>query len=419
MRSLAVFGLGALVIGAIFAGLLSLFRAPAPEGPDQLVLTSATFAMLVGWETDQLNGAVAAFVRSCDRWQPRPPEKNLASFRPEFGTYAQWRSVCEAAETISLNDDQAARQFFETRFQPFHAANNQQAEGLFTGYYEPELRGALAPSETFSVPLYQRPSDLIQVDLGEFRSDLRGRRVAGRIEGNRLRPYASRAEIERSPSPAHQPFVWVDDPVDAFFLHIQGSGRVVFDNGDVMRVGYAAQNGHPYTAIGRVLVKDGHMAVEEVTMQSIRQWLDDNPDKAADLMNENHSYVYFRKIDVSEAELGPVGAQSVPLTSGRSLAVDLKHWPLGLPLWLETEWPLDPVEGDAAAAEIEPTADPFRRLMIAQDTGGAIRGPIRGDVFLGFGADAGEIAGRMKQPGTLTVLLPHEVVAAWPPDGGQ
>ena len=415
MRSLAVFGLGVLALGAALWGLLSQFDLAPPETqPDRLTFQPTDFSALAGWNDDQHGPAVSAFLRSCERWRSRPRDRSIFSSRPEFGTVGQWVAVCTAAEQVPHDSDQAARLFFEAHFRPFAASNNEAAEGLFTGYFEPELRGSPIKTGPFTVPLYQRPGDLISVDLGEFRADLKGRRVAGRIEGNRLRPYASRAEIERAPSPAHDPLVWVDDAVDAFFLHIQGSGRIVFPDGQVMRVGYAAQNGHPYTAIGRVLVQDGHLALEEVTMQSIRLWLDDNPDQAADLMNENDSYVYFRKIDLDDADLGPIGAHSVPLTTGRSLAVDRKHWPLGLPLWLDTDWPAESVQGgsETPPAEAAPVGDPLRRLMVAQDTGGAIRGPIRGDVFLGFGDEAGDIAGRMKQTGTLVVLLPVSVVEA-------
>ena len=410
MRPLLILLGGVAVLMALVWALLSQFGPAIPPRPtvDRLTLDPTSFSALNGWTQDQQASALAAFLRSCDRWQPQPDDRALASFAPEFGTMADWRTVCDQGRAVAAGDDGAARRFFEGRFTPFIASNQGDEEGLFTGYYEPELHGSLTPSETYSVPLHQRPTDLITVDLGEFRADLRGRRVAGRIEGTKLRPYASRADIVRAPSDSHDPLVFVDDPVDAFFLHIQGSGRVTLDNGEVMRVGYAAQNGHPYTAVGRVLVRDGHMPLEDVTMQSIRQWLTDNPDKAADLMNENKSYVYFRKLDVASADLGPLGAQSVPLTTKRSLAVDLKHWPLGVPLWLDTTLPPEKAAAETTSEEaVELIGIPFQRLMIAQDTGGAIRGPIRGDVFLGFGDAAGDVAGRMKQPGRFTVLLPN------------
>ncbi len=410
MRPLAIISFGVLALAGLLWGLLSMFRAPPPAEPDRLILTPIEVRSLAGWASDDVRLAIAPFLRSCDRWQGRPQDKPLTSARPAFGTYGAWRPVCDQARQVPLDDPETARRFFEDRFVAFTAANHQDTEGLFTGYYEPELRGSRTKSDDFGVPLYQRPADLIMVDLGDFRADLRGRRVAGRVDGIRLRPYAARAEIERAPSDAHEPLVWVDSAVDAFFLHIQGSGRVVLDDGQVMRVGYAAQNGHPYTAIGRVLVRDGHMALEEVTMQSIRQWLDDNPDQAAEVMNTNSSYVYFREIIVDDETLGPLGAQSVALTPGRSLAVDLKHWGLGLPLWLDTSWPPEPTAADANANDVLEGA-PLQRLMVAQDTGGAIRGPVRGDVFLGFGADAGDVAGRMKQPGRLAVFLPKEIAA--------
>jgi membrane-bound lytic murein transglycosylase A len=244
------------------------------------------------------------------------------------------------------------------------------------------------------VPLYARPPELVTVDLGKFRQDLRGKRIAGRLEGGALAPLPDRAAIEKGALARRRlELVWVDSPVDAFFLQIQGSGRVQLAEGGEMRVGYAADNGHPYTAIGRELVRRGVYQPKEVSMQSIRRWLESNPAEAGALMQVDASYVFFQKV---EGE-GPLGAEGVALTPGRSLAVDRGHWPLGVPLWLDGTAP-SPREG-------EPDR-PLRRLLIAQDTGGAIRGPIRGDVFWGAGPEPEAIAGRMKNTGRLWVLLP-------------
>lgn len=351
-----------------------MLRRPRGEGQDGRVLTPATFAHLPGWEEDDLSGALSAFLRSCRR------------LRSE----ADWSPVCDAAARAG-----SARTFFETHFQPFAVSAGDDPEGLFTGYYEPLLQGSRKRSDRYRVPLYIRPPDLVMVDLGDFREELKGQRIAGRVEEGDLVPYPDRKAIEEGALSGRElELVWVDDAVDAFFLQIQGSGRVRLDGGSEMRVGYAAQNGHPYFAIGKDLVERGAMPREEVSMQSIRRWLAQNPKLADDVMARNASYVFFEELQGE----GPLGAQGVPLTPGRSLAVDLKHWTLGTPMWLDARAP-SPREG-------EPDR-PLRRLMIAQDTGGAITGVVRGDVFWGHGDEAAEVAGRMKHPGRMWVLLPR------------
>ncbi|TNE33326.1 MAG: murein transglycosylase, partial [Alphaproteobacteria bacterium] len=242
-----------------------------------------------------------------------------------------------------------------------------------------------------------RPPELVTVDLGNFRSDLKGRRIAGEVKDGRLVPYPDRTEIEEGALEGRElELVWVDSPIDAFFLHIQGSGVVEMDDGTSVRVGYAAQNGHPYYAIGRSLIKSGEIAAEKMSMQAIRDWMEANPEKAADLMRENPSYVFFRLLDGS----GPIGAEGIELTPERSLAVDRKWMPLGVPLWLSTT-----VTPQDAPADAKPML--FQHLMMAQDTGGAITGPVRGDVFWGHGDRAYHMAGGMKNEGELWILLPN------------
>jgi membrane-bound lytic murein transglycosylase A len=274
--------------------------------------------------------------------------------------------------------------------------------GLFTGYYEPELSGSRKPKGRFRTPLYSRPSDLVSVDLGTFRPALKGERIAGRVDGAKLVPYATRADIVGHGLKGRSKIVvYVDDPVGAFFLQIQGSGRVRFKDGKVVRVAYDGQNGHPYTAVGRILVDRGEIAREQLSMQSIRAWLDANPAKARELMNENASFVFFKELPIADARLGADGAQGVALTPEASLAVDLRFHGLGAPMWIDANAPSE----DAA------TNTPFQRLVVAQDTGGAIRGPVRGDVYWGAGAKAEAIAGRMAHKGKLYVLLPKPVAA--------
>jgi peptidoglycan lytic transglycosylase A len=237
----------------------------------------------------------------------------------------------------------------------------------------------------------------VDVDLGAFRDDLRGRRLAGIVRGGRLVPFVDRDGLERGALAGRGlELVWVDDPIDAFFLHIQGSGRVELEDGSQLRVGYAAQNGHQYVAIGKELVARGAMALADVTMQSIRAWLESHPAEAAEIMRKNPSFVFFRKLD----EDGPVGSQGVVLEPHRSIAVDTAFLPLGLPVWLDGSWPAPrPGEPDR----------PLRRLVVAQDTGGAIRGPLRADLFCGHGAEAAEVAGRLKHPAKMWILLPRDL----------
>jgi membrane-bound lytic murein transglycosylase A len=278
---------------------------------------------------------------------------------------------------------------------PFRLADNDDASGLFTGYYEVELHGSRRRSAHYAVPLLLRPPDLVMVELGLFRPDWRGQRIAGRVEHGQLRPYPTRAAIEDG-ALAHRglEFLWVDDPVDAFFVQIQGSGRVVLDDGSVAQIGYDGQNGRPYVPIGRVLADRGALPRDAVTMQSIRAWLAAHPDQAQGVMNANPSYVFFRQLQGD----GPIGAEGVALTPGRSLAVDRAFLPLGVPLWLDLADPAAP-------------GGHLRRLVVAQDTGGAIRGPVRGDLFWGYGDKAAARAGMMKDRGSYYMLLPRAVAA--------
>jgi membrane-bound lytic murein transglycosylase A len=384
-----------LALTAAFFLLVLAACAPVPEAPDRLTLKPVSFAELPGWQSDSLAEAMPALLKSCDRLKPQPPTRN---FGPEahFGTIADWLPLCDAARSVPAGDSAAVRNFFEASFQPYRAGNNNSPEGLFTGYYEAELRGALQRSARYPVPLHRRPDDLVMVDLGQFREDLKGQRIAGRVVSGNLKPYEDRkAIVEGALDPRNLEIVWVDDPVDAFFLQIQGSGRVTLEDGRVMRLGYAGQNGHPYVAIGRELIARGALTRETVSMQSIRAWLAANPAEAAALMNANPSYVFFRELPGD----GPVGAQGAALTPLRSLAVDRRFVPLGTPVWLDAEHP-------------DPGTARLRRLVVAQDVGGAIRGPVRGDLFWGHGDGAADLAGRMKSPGRYYLLLPKGLIPA-------
>jgi membrane-bound lytic murein transglycosylase A len=308
---------------------------------------------------------------------------------------------------VPAGDEAGLRSLLAELFTPFVIANNAEREGLFTGYYEPELRGARRRKPPYVHPLYLAPRDPQVVDLGEFKSDLAGRKITGFVRGGRFRPYWDRREIEGGAIRGKGlEFLWVDDPVALFFLQIQGSGRVVLPDGGVVRVGYASQNGHDYTAIGKVLIEMGELEREKVSLQTIRGWLAANPSRAGEVMAKNRSYVFFRVLPGA-----PVGSSGVELTPGRSLAIDPKFLPYGLPLWLDTTWP-PASEEEAAARAAGEAAKPLRRLVVGQDSGGAIRGPVRGDLFWGAGEAAEEAAGRMKERGRLWLLWPK---AAEPP----
>jgi membrane-bound lytic murein transglycosylase A len=271
---------------------------------------------------------------------------------------------------------------------------------LITGYYEPILKGSRTPTATFRTPLYAAPDDLLTIDLGELYPDLKGRRLRGRVQGKKVIPYLSRAELERSASLAGKEIVWVDDALDAFFLQIQGSGRVELPGGETIRVGYADQNGHPYRSIGRYLIDQGILTSEQATTQGLRQWLRENPQRMQQVLNANPSFVFFREDALKDPSQGPKGALGVPLTAERSIAVDPRWIPLGAPAFLSTTYPI--------------TNQPLQRLVVAQDTGGAINGAVRADYFWGMGPAAGENAGRMRQPGRIWLLWPKGSVPTKP-----
>ncbi|AWU94877.1 murein transglycosylase A [Azospirillum ramasamyi] len=388
---------------ALLGAVAFLFSACTPKEeakreeakpPDALTLAPLTFAELPGWRTDPVAQAVPALARSCARFRTLPPDRPVGP-NGVAGTIGDWQRPCAQLADLPAGDD-AARAFFEENFTPYAVGNNGVREGLFTGYYEPELEGSRRRHPAYPVPLYRRPADLVMVDLGDFSDRWRGERTAGRVVDGRLKPYEDRAAITAgSLRDKGLELVWVKDPIGAFFLQIQGSGRIRLAEGGEMRVGYAAQNGHKYVAIGKELIDRGELKREEVSLQTIRAWLFANPDQAAAVMNVNPSYVFFQPLSGD----GPNGAQGVALTPGRSLAVDSKFMPYGAPVWLDAEDPMD-------------AGQRLQRLMIAQDTGGAIRGPVRGDVFWGHGEEAEQKAGVMKSRGSYALLLPKTVAAA-------
>ena len=300
---------------------------------------------------------------------------------------SQWASLCQA-EPTALSDPQ----WWQSRFDVYQVSTTDgNAAGMLTGYYEPYLNGSLTRNARFNYPVYGVPADLLTLDMSSLYPELKGSRVRGRVEGKRVVPYWPRESIEAGKLPADTPVLaWVDDPVALFFLQVQGSGRVKLADGRQIRLGYADQNGHPYQSIGRELIRRGELTLDQASMQGVQAWAKRNPTKLQGLLNVNPSYVFFRQLPDSNE--GPIGSLNVPLTAGYSIAVDTKSVPLGTPVLLETQLP------DSTQA--------IRRLVMAQDTGGAIRGAVRADLFTGLGDMAGQLAGKMRQPLKYWVLWP-------------
>ena len=387
MRFFSVFAAALLLSSCASTGVKVESDDTAP-----LSLTQATYSDLSGWNEDDHAQALVALSKSCKRFLKQDAEKS-AGLGMKTG---DWQGLCRDLGKPSHATSAQAKNFFETHFTPWKASAAGAGDtGLFTGYYEASLSGSRTRGGKYQHPLRGKPGDLVMVELGDFSEELKGKRIAGRVKNGTLKPYEDRAAIEAGKLPDDQDRVlfWVDDPVDVFFLQIQGSGRVALPDGSSVRVGYDGQNGHAYYAIGRELIKRGHLTKEQVSMDSIRAWLEAHPDQADELMNLNKSYVFMKE----QNEEGPIGGENVALTPGRSLAIDRAKVPYGIPVWLDAG---APVEGHP----------PLKRLMVAQDTGGAIKGAVRGDVFFGYGSAAEALAGPMKSQGRYWFLLPKGII---------
>ncbi|KQN67759.1 murein transglycosylase [Duganella sp. Leaf61] len=351
--------------------------ATPSTAPAKLQLVPSTFSALPGWDRDDVRAAWPAFMASCT----------------SLAKQTIWKESCSIARTVNGNDDKAIRTFFEAFMVPNQVvAPDGATDGLVTGYYEPLLRGARKKGGPYQTPLYKVPDDMITVDLASVYPDLKGMRLRGKLVGKKLVPYSSRAEIDTGELKGKE-LLWVDDPVEAFFLEVQGSGRVqLTDTQETVRVAYADQNGHPYKSIGKYLVEKGELRLDQASAQGIKAWIAGHPTRMQELFNANPSYVFFKEERLPDPKIGPKGAMGLPLTPQRSVAIDPTQLPLGAPIFLNTT---------QANSDI-----PMQRLVMAQDTGGAIRGAIRVDYFFGFGTEAAENAGRMKQRGNVWVLLP-------------
>ena len=349
-----------------------------PQTQASLRLSIMSYADLPQWRGADRQQAQLSFQRSCAVLMAKSDGTALSG-SGYGGTVADWRGVCDSANSEGAD-------FFEKNFTPFSVGG----DALFTGYYEPQIRGSRSRSGAFQTPVYGLPSDLVRADLGLFNSKLKGERISGRVDGHALVPYADRAQIDAVGLTTAPILFYTDDPVAFFFLQIQGSGRVVFDDGNTARIAYAGENGQAYTAIGRTLIAEGSLTREEVSLQTIRAWLIAHPDRARAVMQTNRSYIFFAETILGDPALGSTGSLGTGLTPLASLAVDNRIHALGAPFYVAADGP-DPVHG----------------VMVAQDIGGAIRGAARGDMFFGFGAEAERRAGAMKAPGRLYVLLPN------------
>jgi membrane-bound lytic murein transglycosylase A len=366
--------------------------APPPQ-PTGLRLTRIGFASLPEWNT--IDAALTSFQRSCALLMAKPDDMPLGG-AGYGGNVADWRGACANASSDANRranngaNKGDARNFFESNFTPFAVSG----EALFTGYYEPQIRGSRIRHGAYQTPVYGLPSDLVRADLGLFDPKLKGEHISGRVEGHALLPYADRAQINAEGIANAPVLFYTDDPIAFFFLQIQGSGRVEFDDAGPARIAYAGENGQPYTAIGRTLIADGALAREEVSLQSIRAWLIAHPERAAAVMQTNRSYIFFAQTPLGDVAQGSTGSLGASLTPLASLAVDSRIHALGAPFYVAADGP-----------------DPVHAVMVAQDIGGAIRGSARGDIFFGSGADAERRAGAMKASGALYVLLPNALAA--------
>jgi len=374
-----------------------------PETPPRALagrFVKAGWGELPGWNADDMSQLWSTIVGNC-RGLMRPVPASLTA--PARAAPRDWQPFCAAvadpAKAPVAANAEGVRQFLREHLQPWRLAapNGAPAANTVTGYYEPLLRGSRRPSGQYQWPLYAVPGDLLTIDLGGVYPELAGKRVRGKLDGKRVVPYDTRAEIE---SGGRRPpvLVWIDDPVDAFFMQVQGSGRVLLtdgpDAGKTIRLAYADHNGQPYVSIGRWLADRGELPLAQASMQNIRLWARRNPQRVQEMLNANPAVVFFREEPVTDPEAGPRGAYGLPLTPRRSIAVDTAFVPLGALVYLSTTWPA--------------SDRPLNRLVFAQDTGAAIKGAARADFYWGFGDNAGEQAGRMKQRGQMWVLWPRQ-----------
>lgn len=381
-------GLGCLIVALV---CLSIFLM-RPK-PHVLGFRQASFAELPGWQDADTKKSLAAFQLSCKAFLKQAPDRAVGSQYIELQA-KDWHPACRAAMLVDANSKEKTRAFFQTWFTPVEFFDKESVHGLFTGYYMPLLQGSLTKTDEYNVPIYALPNNLVTVNLGLFDPSLRDRTLVGRVVENKILPFYTREAINKGAiKETARVVAWVNSKIDRSFLEIQGSGIIKLPDGKELVIGYAGENGASYTPIARVLIDQGVMTFDNASMQHIRRYLEANPDQIDPVLNQNKSFVFFNELRQNAA----LGSQGVALTPGYSMAIDRKWIPLGAPVWLSTTRP------DHHSSKQKR----LQRLMIAQDTGGAIRGVVRGDVYWGAGKRATAIAGKMKNKGYYWLLLPR------------
>ena len=385
----SLFFTGIVTLIFVVIALLYYFSFFGPH----FMLVKASYTQLPNWQQGGQTQAFIAFKQSCTEIEKRDPHSAFSSL-PQSGSTQNWQTICQAADKIIHPDPLTTRQFFENWFEPYYVFNNLNPRGLFTGYYLPVLQTSLHQNAQYSVPIYSLPRDLIKVNLGLFRPELAGKSIVGQLKNNILAPYPDRAAINNGAIKSNAKIIaWTNNAIDLMFAQIQGSAIAELPNHQQFLIGYDGDNGHRYTPIGKVLLNNNALPKQNISLQSIRAWLVQHPDKINDVLNQDASYVFFRKIGTG----GATGKEGIPLTAQGSLAIDNNYIPLAVPIWLDTAIPQNNSNDKLV---------PFHHLLIAQDVGGAIKGIVRGDVYWGAGDNAAFIAGHMKSPGKYWMLLP-------------
>jgi membrane-bound lytic murein transglycosylase A len=372
---------------------------PSAATKDRLALTLVAYSDVPGWAHDKLADAVPSLLASCAALKNLADDA-LIGADPRFGTAGAWRRVCAEAARVPAGDQAAARTLFEDELRPFAAASTAKGEtGRTTGYYVASLRGSRKKHGVYTVPIYARPPELVDIDLGTYMPELKGKKIWGHVSSGTFAPYTTRGEIAAGAlADRGLELLWVDDPADALFLDIQGSGKVALDDGTEVWLKYAGKNGHPYRGVGTTLLQKGLLEKSQASMQGIRAWFAANPTRFDEIANENRSKVFFAISD----KPGAIGAQGVVLTDRRSIAVDPLHVAHSTPVFIDTKAP-----GPGGKGQIK-----FRQLVIAQDSGSAIVGALRADIYFGDDHEAGEVAGRMDAQGRYWILLPRSLDGA-------
>ncbi len=382
-----------VVLFITLSGISLLWYQHQPSS-HSIQVKATTFSNLPGWQSTQALSSLHTFRRSCRHFLQMNPKYSVGN--TWFGLHAKdWRPACEAAVALQTDSEIQAKNFFETWFQPMEFSNDHAITGLFTGYYLPSVAASLTKTQEYTVPVYGLPNNLLRIKLSDFDPTLPTRQLFGRLENNRVLPFYSREEIDQGAIAGKAPILaYLRSPIDRLLIEIQGSALLNLPDGTQLNLGYAGKNGLTYTAIGHVLIKRKILPANQVSIQSIRAYLESHPEESDEIIHKNRSFVFFEVL----TKRGAYGTLGTRLTQGYSLAVDPEWVPLGMPVWLATTYP------DAHSNQYHS----LHRLMIAQDTGGAIKGTVRGDVYWGNGDDAAAIAGKMKSKGRYWLLVPKK-----------